>query len=73
MQIAAPKTQMISSSMNRDCDTCTWHENGRCTHVNKNAKYPCLDWSRRFDPEKDADDKKWADMVEAWEKIERQN
>lgn len=29
------------------CDTCAWYENGQCTHVNKNAYYPCLDWLRR--------------------------
>ena len=29
-----------------DCDTCAWYENGQCTHVNKNAYYPCPDWLR---------------------------
>ena len=42
-----------------DCDTCGYYNNGMCTHVCKNAYYPCPNWSRRFDPEKYECDRQW--------------
>ena len=43
-----------------DCDTCSWYKNGQCTHIDKNAYYPCCNWLRRFNPEKYECDKEWS-------------